>query len=318
MSKAAFSLPADVPEAPKNCTISAPINNFHLLECSPGANGNLPPQLFHLEVYAYLDRRKREPANEQITASGEQQSSISLNENHPSSQLDAPDNQYPGELFGRINGEWKADGEASKAGGELKQPNGHKSRPFVKIKSGEHSSNSQEANLDTNHEPNQEINYDKNHANGNHKINFHSVQEENGKHPDYNQYDDYPNTVRPTGQLMLIANYTEYSYPTFVLSLTNMNLSGLNLHKLSSIDTLHLMIYSSNHKGRSGQISLDFSIGNQTSQLKHLFALQKNGKESSSEFLGSITLFELPNLNFPRNLWIRSNLLRKWLKILSF
>lgn len=275
ISKSTFSSPhTDVPEAPKNCTISAPINNFHLLECSPGANGNLPPQLFHLEVYAYLDRRKPALTNEQTTASGEQPSSILLNENH----------REPADEFGRTNGEWKADGEASKAAGELKQPNGHKSRPFVKIKSGEHSSNSQEANLDTNHEPNQEINYDKNRASGNHKINFHSVPDE--KHPDYNQYDDYP-AVRPTGQLMLIANYTEYSYPTFVLSLinmVNMNLTGLDLQKLAGIDTLHLMIYSSNHKGRSSKISLDFSIGNQTSQLKHLFAQQKNGHGGSSEF----------------------------------
>lgn len=273
-----------MPEAPKNCTISAPINNFHLLECTPGANGNLPPQLFHLEVYAYLDRRKREPStNEQITASGEQQGSISSNEHHPlpGNQLDTPDNQYAAGEPGRPNGEWKqADGEANRMDG--KQLNGHRSRPFVKIKSGEHNSNSQEANhnLDINHELNQEItSYDK--ASGNHKINF---QDDAGKPLDYNQYEDYAPARPPAGQLLLIANYTEYSYPTFVISLVNMNLTGLNLNRLSSLDTLHLMIYSSNHKGRSGKISLDFSIGNQTSQLKHLFVQQKNGQEGSSEF----------------------------------
>ena len=262
-----------MPEAPKNCTISAPINNFHLLECTPGANGNLPPQLFHLEIYAYLDRRKS-PTNEQIAVSGEQQGLVSLNENHalPTNPFDVPDHYE----FGRMNGDWKAaDGEANRG----EPANGHKSRPFVKIKSGEHSSQEANHNLDINHESNQETHYDKKHASGNPKINF---QDEASKPLDYNQYDDY---ARPAGQMLLIANYTEYSYPTFVLSLVNMNLTGLNLSKLSSIDTLHLMIYSSNHKGRSAKISLDFAIGNQTSQLKHLFVQQKNGQEGSSESL---------------------------------
>lgn len=109
-----------------------------------------------------------------------------------------------------------------------------------------------------------------------------------------NQYDDYfrlndkPSSTESTkitsNQLILIANYTEYSYPTFVLSLVNMNLSKLNLNKLSTIDTLHLVVYSSNPKGHSNKISLDFNIGNQTNQLKHLIEQQINGQETSKYY----------------------------------
>lgn len=118
--------------------------------------------------------------------------------------------------------------------------------------------------------------------NSNKKINFHQTD-------DFDDYTNYRksnepfNQLRNPNQLVLIANYTEYSYPTFVLSLVNMNLSQLNLNKLSSIDTLHLDIYSSNPKGRSSKISLDFNIGNQTSQLKNLFT-KTNSKELSKFF----------------------------------
>ena len=241
-----------------NCTISVPINNFiHLLECSPGKDGNIPPQLFHLEVYAYLNKKKDE-LSEQI-ASGEQHNS--LNENHQ---------------FNHYTEEFK-----------------QQKRSPIKLKP-------------YNQEINQEINYDKNYVN--HKINFHTEYDDysfkasdrlneriidrinekvndrsNEKSSDrsIDKSNDKLNEDSKSTKLILIANYTEYSYPTFVLSIVNMNLSGLNLNKLINIDTLHLKIYSSNPKGRSNKISLDFNIGNQTSQLKNLFVQQKNENESS-------------------------------------
>ena len=218
----------DVPDPVVNCTISAPINNFHLLECTPGKDGGLPPQMFHLEVYAYQDKRKEE------IASGESIQSMSTDQLSNLNQLDHSENQFNSH--------------------EFKLPNQRGSKPYVKIKA--------------NHpdQPDQsEINHHHHHVNNgpnNPKINFNQ--------PEYEDYPNYKSNDQRPNQLVLIANYTEYSYPTFVLSLVNMNLSKLNLNKLSTIDTLHLTVYSSNPKGRSNKIGLDFNIGNQTSQLKNL------------------------------------------------
>lgn len=217
-----FKYKLDVPDQVENCTISAPINNFHLLECSPGKkDGGVYPQKFHCEIYVQLDKRKED----ELSFSSSEQSTQSTDQytNH-FNQMNQ-DNQFNLNEFNRLN----------------------QKKGISQIK------NNQETNQD-------------------------------------NQYDDYTNfrtstasdqTKGLSNQLILIANYTEYSYPTFVLSLVNMNISKLNLNKLSSIDTLHLVVYSSNPKGSSNKISLDFNIGNQTNQLKNLFAQQTNGQDTS-------------------------------------